>query len=138
MNEINFIAVIIATIAQFIVGAIWYMPLFGNLWGKIHCFDQLDKKTQKAMQAQMGPYYLGQLVVTVLTTLVLAELMTMLPGTSPYLIALMAWFGFVVPTQFSSVIFGGTEGKWIIAKFSIMAGGALACVLVAATILSMM
>ncbi len=37
--DINYIAVLVAAVAQFIFGAIWYMPLFGGMWGKIHGFD---------------------------------------------------------------------------------------------------
>ena len=33
------LAIILASIAEFIVGAIWYTPIFGNVWGKIHGFD---------------------------------------------------------------------------------------------------
>jgi len=51
MNEsINLTAVLLASVAQFILGAIWYTPLFGRMWGKIHGFDKLKQKTQKEMQ----------------------------------------------------------------------------------------
>ncbi|QQS18647.1 DUF1761 domain-containing protein [Candidatus Saccharibacteria bacterium] len=42
--DVKLSAVLVAAVAQFAVGAIWYMPLFGKLWGKIHGFDALDKK----------------------------------------------------------------------------------------------
>jgi hypothetical protein len=32
----------LATLAQFVVGAIWYTPLFGETWGQIHEFDKLS------------------------------------------------------------------------------------------------
>jgi hypothetical protein len=138
MNDINIVAVVLATLAQFGVGAIWYMPLFGKLWGEIHCFDKLDKKTQKEMQAKMGPFYGLQLLMTALTTIVLAKLIVALPSYSSYFLATLSWIGFIVPTQAAAVIFGGTEQKWMAKKFGVMAGGSLACLLVAALILSMM
>ena len=134
--EINYFAVVLATIAQFAVGFVWYMPIFGKVWGEMHGFDKLDKKTQKEMQSQMGPYYAGQLLITVLTTIVLAKLLLLLPNYSPYALAFMSWVGFVVPTQVSAVLFGGTDKQWMVKKTAIMAFGSLACLLVAALILS--
>jgi hypothetical protein len=135
MTYSDILAIVLATVAQFFVGAIWYMPLFGKIWGEIHCFDQLDKKTQKAMAAQMGPYYGLQLLVTVVTTIVLARLISEVSIYSAYTLAFMLWGGFVLPTQISAVVFGGTEARWVIKKIAIMAGGSLACLLVAAAVL---
>ena len=53
--NVNYLAVVLATIAQFVAGAIWYMPLFGELWGKIHGFDKFSIEEQKEMQAKTGP-----------------------------------------------------------------------------------
>lgn len=131
------VTIILASIAQFIVGAIWYMPLFGNMWGKIHGFASLSKSEQKAAQKQMMPMLAVQFVGTVVTTVVLAEFMKALPDLSPYYLVMLIWVGFYVPTQVSAVIFGGTEGKWVVAKSLIMMGGALACLLVAVTVLQL-
>ena len=131
------LAIILASVAEFIVGAIWYMPLFGKTWGKIHGFEALSKAEQKAAQKQMMPMLAVQFVGTVLTTVVLAEFMKALPDLSPYYLVMLVWVGFYVPTQVPAVIFGGTDGKWVVAKSLIMAGGALACLLVAVTVLQL-
>lgn len=133
--SVNYVAVFVASIAEFIVGAIWYMPVFGKAWGKIHGFDKLTKAEQKQSQKQMMPLMVVQFVGTLITTAVLAELIRALPSYSPYALAFLVWLGFFVPTQVSAVIFGGTDSKWIVKKSAIMAGGALACLLVAAAIL---
>ena len=133
--NINYLAVVVATVAEFAIGAIWYMPIFGKTWGKIHGMDKISKEEMKKMQAKMGPYYLAQVVVTAITTFVLAKLAIMLPAESIYSLALMGWAGFVVPTQVSGVIFGGTKPQWITKKIVIMAAGSLACLLAAAFIL---
>jgi hypothetical protein len=137
MNNFNLMGIVLATFAQFAVGAIWYTPIFGKIWGKIHCFDKLDKKSQKEMQAQMGPLLGIQLLLTFVTSIVLARLISILPSYSAYTLATMLWSGFVLPTQVSAVIFGGTESKWIITKIGIMAGGSLVCLLVAAAVLQL-
>jgi hypothetical protein len=135
--NINILGVILATVIQFIIGAIWYMPLFGKLWGRIHGFDKLDPAVQKEMAAKMGPWYGLQILVTLITSVVLAKLIVMVPNTSPYLLAVMAWIGFVVPAQASAVVFGGTEPKWILTKIAVMAGGSIACLMAGAAVLSM-
>jgi hypothetical protein len=132
----NYVAIALASVAEFIVGAIWYMPLFGKQWGDIHGFNDLTKSQQKAMQAKMGPFYGLQLLVTVITTVVLAKTILVLPDYSPYMLALMAWVGFVVPTQVSAVVFGGTKPQFIAKKILIMSLGSLACLMVAAAIIN--
>lgn len=135
--DVNYAAVLLATVAQFAVGAIWYMPLFGKLWGEIHGFDKLTKKQQKEMQSKMGPYYGAQLFVTFLTAFVLAKFLVMSPDYSPYALGLMCWVGFLLPANVSSVIFGGTEPKWMAKKMAVMAGGSLACTIIAVAVLSL-
>ncbi len=134
--EINYLAVIAATVAQFVVGWIWYGPIFGKLWGQIHGFDKLSKEVQQKMMKEMGPFYGLQLLVTVVTTVVLSIVHNNLPDWNFFTLAGLLWLGFVAPTQVSGVIFGGTQGKWIFPKIAVQAGGALACLLTAAVILS--
>jgi hypothetical protein len=136
--NVNYVAVLVATVAEFVIGAVWYMPIFGKAWGQIHGFDKLSKAEQKAAQKDMMPLLVVQLVVTAMTTLVLAKLILLVPGYSVYQLAAMAWAGFVVPTQVAAVIFGGTDPKWLVKKTLIMAGGSLACLMAAAAILGAM
>ena len=134
--ELNYIAIIIATILQFICGAVWYMFVFGDLWGRIHGFEKYSKDEQKKMAKAMTPFYLVQVLVTFITTWGLALFVAGFPSEwNIFGIAAFIWIGFVVPTQVSAVIFGGTEAKWIVKKIAIMAGGALLCLLVAAATL---
>ncbi len=132
----NFTAVLLATVAMFGIGAVWYMGPFSRIWGQMHGFDKLSKKEQKEAQAKMGPYYGAQIVVTILSAFTLAKLIYLFPDYSVYSFAALLWLGFVLPTQVSAVIFGGTEPKWIVKKISIMAGEALAHLLVAAWVIS--
>ncbi len=128
--SVDLFAVILATIAQFIVGAIWYMPLFGKMWGEMFGFNKLSKKEQAEQRKAMGPWMGLQLLVTILISYVLAWTIVNIPTVSVYKLALIIWIGFFVPTQVSAVVFGGTEPKWIQRKILIMAGGSLATLLV--------
>jgi hypothetical protein len=134
--DVSITAVLPATVVQFVVGAVWYMPLFGKLWGEMFGFDKLSKKEQQALQSKMGPFYGLQLFVTLLTSFVLAHFIAAFPEYSAYKLAAWIWLGFVVPTQVSAVVFGGVESKWIPRRLGIMAGGSLACLTAAAWVLS--
>ncbi len=135
--EVNIWGVVVASVAMFSVGALWYMFVFAKQWGEMFDFDKLSKEKQKEMQAQMGPYYALQMVVTAVTAFVLALFAALLPEESPYMLVFWLWLGFVVPTQASAVIFGGVDAKWIPRRIGIMAGGSLAPLMVAAFVLSL-
>lgn len=134
--QLNYVAILIATVLQFIVGAVWYGFLFGKLWGKIHGFDKLTKPQQEKMQSEVGPLYGIQLVMTLITTFVLALFMAALPQDwNAWGMAGFFWLGFVVPTQVSAALFGGAPEGWEKQKIFIQAGASLACLLLAATVL---
>src|SRR5437868_3473041 len=103
MDHINFLAVLIAALAQFAVGGIWYTVIFGKKWGEMHGFDKLSKAKQDEMKSMMGPFYGLQFLVTIFTSVVLAKLIVLLPNYSAYTLALLVWLGFVVPTEFGAI-----------------------------------
>jgi hypothetical protein len=135
-SSLSYGLVLLATAAQFVVGAAWYTA-FGSLWGKIHGFDQLSKEVQQAMMKKMGPVYLLQAVVTLVTTIALASFMQALPDVSAYCIAFWLWIGFVVTTQISSVVFSSTDDTWKLSQIAIMSGASFLCVMVGAAVLSL-
>jgi hypothetical protein len=119
----SILAIFAATVVQFILGFVWYGLLFGNLWGRMHGFDKLSKETQDKMKKEVAPLYGVQLIVTILTSIVLSIFITNLPADwNPYGMAFFFWLGFILPILVSSVIFGGTEGKWIVKKIAVQAG----------------
>jgi hypothetical protein len=134
---IDTVTVIAATVAMFVVGAGWYMGLFAKQWGEMFDFNKLSKKEQKEMQAKMAPFYGVQILVTVFSAIALTKLHVLLPNYSIYPLAVMLWFGFVLPTQVSGVIFGGVEPKWISRRILIMTGEAITHLLVAAWVISL-
>ncbi len=133
--QLNYLAIILATAVEFFLGFLWYGPLFGKLWGKMHGFDMLPKETQDKMMQSMGPFYGLQALVTLITTVVLAILLAYQPTWNAYVLTLFFWIGFVVPTQVSAVVFGGTKPEWMVKKISLMAGASLLCLEAATVIL---
>lgn len=129
-------AIGVATVLQFIAGAVWYMSIFGKTWGAMHGYDRLSQEEQDKAQKGMGPYLVAQFVGTLVTTFVLALFVSELSSEwHAFGAAGFLWLGFVVPTQASAVMFGGTPKEWMCKKLAIMAGGSLVCLMIAAAVL---
>ena len=135
--EINVVAVIVATVAMFAVGAVWYMVFFAKKWGEMHGFNELSKKEQQEMSSKMGPFYGLHLITTLVSAWVLAYLMALLPQVAPVVVAALVWLGFVLPAIVSAVIFGGTKAKNIAPKIFIQTGEALVRLIVAVLVISL-
>lgn len=139
MLEINYAAIAVAAVAQFIVGGIWYMPLFGGLWGKIHGFETFSPEAQAEMKKGMLPLLVAQFLLGLLTAGVLGLFYASLPQDwNVFGMAGFFWLGFMLPTNVSAVLFGGTAPKWVTAKILVSAGGSLACMMAAATVFHLM
>jgi len=52
-GEINYWAVLVAALATFLLGGLWYTALFGKTWVKLHGYG--DEQVKK-MQARRPPY----------------------------------------------------------------------------------
>lgn len=137
--NINYVAVLVAAVAQFIFGAIWYMPIFGKIWGKIHGFDTLPQDVQEKMYKSMWPWLILQFIITVLTSFVFALLFNGMPSEwNTFGFAGFIWLGFILPTQIGAVVFGGTKPEWMVTKTAIMAGAALGNMMILAWIMNLM
>ncbi|MBI2550724.1 DUF1761 domain-containing protein [Candidatus Uhrbacteria bacterium] len=137
--HINYTAVLVASVLQFIFGAIWYTPIFGKTWGKIHGFDKLSQDEQKKQMKSMWQLLVMQFMVTVVTTFVFALLLNGFPlDWNIYGLAGFFWLGFVLPTEVSAVLFSRTDRKRMALQISIMAGASLVCLEIAAVVLQYM
>lgn len=135
--DINYVTILVAAAAQFIVGAIWYMPIFGKMWGEIHGFDKVAPEMQKEMQKGMMPLLVVQFVMALVTSAVFGIFVaTASTGWNLYALAGHYWLGFAAPMQVSLVVFGGTEPKWVIKKTLIAIGGSLVCFMAMAAVFS--
>jgi hypothetical protein len=45
-GNINWLSVLVAAVSSFVLGAIWYGPLFGKAWMKVNGFKEEDLKGQ--------------------------------------------------------------------------------------------
>jgi len=137
--ELNYLAILVATVLQFVWGWIWYMPLFGKTWGTIHGFNSKSPEEQARMQKEMMPLMVTQIIVTFITTFVFALLAGGLPASwSLFGLAGFFWIGFIVPTQIAAVIFSETPRYFMVKKSLIMAGASFFCMEIIATVLHFM
>ncbi len=107
---VNYVAVIVAAIAAFVIGFIWYTPLFGKRW-----MAYLGKS-----QANMGqpgasfPFVLAAaFVASVVNAWVLALLATNLGGkdvASGVVLGIVVWLGFQATLTAADHLF--TQKPW--------------------------
>lgn len=132
--------IIIATVVQFILGALWYSPLmFGKVWMSIMEVSHYSKEELQKMQKTMMPFYGVQLILTLVTTFVLANNLEFnnLSGGAAYGYAFFMWLGYMLPVTVSSVVFGSTKRKYWLKQIGIMCGMQLIGILLATWILTM-
>ena len=139
--EINYILIGVAVIVQFVLGAVWYSPLmFGKLWMQIHGMSHMSKQELEDMQKSMAPFYGLQLLLTILTTYVLAMFLHYLPMANSawawYGIAGWVWLGFIAPIQIQTVVWGSTQKKFWVKQIFVMLSYQLVGIMLAAYILS--
>lgn len=131
--DFDIVAILVASVAQFIIGAIWFKAIFASAWNRIHGFDA---KPPEAAQASVSALFV-QFVTTIMMTFVLSVVLQGIPAAwNMYGMAGFLWLGFIVPTQVRAVLFGGTDSKWVVMKIAIMAGASLVNILVATYILT--
>ncbi len=108
--HINYLAVVIATVAAFALGGIWYSPLlFAKLWVSAHGYTE---EQVKAMRKSAGKAYGVSLVCQLLIALAIAVLVGyvhLVLCVQGLKLALLIWAGFAFPLGLMATMF--TEKK---------------------------
>ena len=95
--HVNFLAVAVAAIVAFIIGALWYSLLFGKLWLKAHAYT--DEQVAE-MQKGAAKAYSVTLVCDLLIALAIAVLIGYLDlhrCMQGLKLGLLVWAGFAFP-----------------------------------------
>jgi hypothetical protein len=137
--QINYAAVLVAMVGNFILAFLWYTPLFGKTWAKEMRIDTSGKATA----GQMAKGLIITLIGNFLMVYVFAhnmEAWTFVPdmresSASATILssAIFTWLGFFVPVDINAVAWEGKSWK----LFFINAGYHLLSLLIAATILTL-
>lgn len=134
--HLNWIAIIVSVVASFVVGGLWYGPLFGAAWKKEMGVPPDAKPSGGEMGKSLGINILG----TFLTAYVLAhEVSVWRPSawnagsdSAPYFYGFLAgfftWLGFAVPVLLNGVSFEkkswklfGINAAFLFVSFQIIA-----------------
>ena len=109
--SVNYLAVFVATITSFIVGALWYGPLFGKQWMKLEGFTPESMKSIKLKLGHaMGLGFVSTLImVCVLAHFAIAWGAEGVMGA--FQLTFWVWIGFIVTTLAGSVLWEGKSAK---------------------------
>jgi hypothetical protein len=138
--QINYLAILVAVVANFILGFLWYTPLFGKAWAKEHGFDTNFKPASGEIAKGMiimviGNFFMAYVFAHNMAAWSFVPGMDVMPAIGKILnAAIFTWLGFYVPVDLSAVAWERKSWK----LFFINTGYHLAMLLVAATILTLM
>ncbi len=137
--QINYVAILVAVVANFILGFIWYTPLFGRAWARELGFDTTIKPTGGQMAKGMIFMVIGNFLMAYVFAHNMAA-WTFVPGMNniPAIAtilqsAIFTWLGFYLPVDLGAVAW--EKKSWTL--FGINTGYHLMMLLVAATILTL-
>lgn len=111
--SINWLAVVVATLSTFAIGAIWYGPIFGKAWMKENGFTEEELK-----KANMGKLYGTAFVLELIMTINLAFFLHGLSIGEGALYGFFTGFGWVAMAIGVNYLFSRKSIKlWFIDAF---------------------
>jgi Protein of unknown function (DUF1761) len=137
MHNLNWLAILVATISTMVVGFLWYSPiLFAKPWMREMGYDPNDKSKTQEMQKSAGPAYAGSFLANLLSAFTLALILHGMRGEDLHgglMLSFHVWLGFVATVQFTGALFMKQSMK----LFAINTGYQLVCYLVMGAILTL-
>ena len=128
----------IAVVAKFILGFIWYTPLFGKAWGKEMGYDLNEKPDNSIMFKGMAFMVFGNILFAWVFAHNIAA-WTFVPGmnemgnfSNAMSAAIFTWLGFYLPVELGGTVWEKKSWK----LFAINTGYHLASLLLVAFILT--
>ncbi|MEI9917519.1 MAG: DUF1761 domain-containing protein [Bacteroidota bacterium] len=140
MLQVNYLAIVIATVANFFFGFLWYTPLFGKAWAKELGIEMTGKPPAGALAKGMIMNLIGNFLMAYVfahNNAAWSYVPDMDKMSTIGIImssAIFTWLGFYVPTDLNTVAWENKSWKF----FSINTFYHLGCTLIAATILTVM
>ena len=112
---------LIAAVANFILGAVWHMPLFGKKWGMALGMTVPANPDMKPMYVRMGINFVANFVMAFGTFLIFANF-----GVGNFLQALVVsgviFIGFIIPVLVVTNLWNGRPTKDALTLFLISFG----------------
>lgn len=111
--HISMTAILIAVVANFIFGALWYMPLFGKAWAKEMNYDMNGPKPPASVMIKgMFIMVIGNFLMAYVFAHNIAvwnpvtwgqTASTMSNGQNAFMAAMFTWLGFYVPQDIGRI-----------------------------------
>jgi Protein of unknown function (DUF1761) len=138
--NINYIAILVAVVANFILGFVWYTPLFGKAWAKEMGFDTSIKPASGELARGMifmviGNFFLAYVFAHNNAAWSYVPGMDQMPAIGKVMNStVFTWLGFYLPVDIGVVTWEKKSWK----LFGINTGYHFAMLLVASLILTYM
>ena len=136
--KINMVAILVAVVVNFVLGFIWYTPLFGKVWGKEMGFDMNEKPPKSVMFKGMAFMVIGNFLFAFVLAHNIAA-WQFVPGiedmgkvSATLNTAVFTWLGFYFPGELGATVWERKSWK----LFGINTGYHLASLLVVASIIT--
>ena len=111
--SVNYFAVLAATVASMIIGALWYSPvLFGNVWMRLSGKNKKD--IDKSKQKGIGKSYLIAFFGSFVMVYVLAHFIAYVGAddiASGIQLGFWVWMGFIATVALGTVLWDGKPIK---------------------------
>jgi Protein of unknown function (DUF1761) len=109
MEKANLLAILVAAACGFLVGGVWYGPLFGKAWQRESGLSDDDLKS-----ANMLKVYGLAFLFSIASAVMLSHLFIRTGVTETHIIMMMSTgiaLGFIVPAIGTNYLFGRKSGK---------------------------
>lgn len=116
---INYVAVVVAAVANMMLGFIWYGPLFGKQWVSLMGWSEAELKAgQEQMQKEGWKTYVPQFIGSLIMSYILAHYFIFASTYTNtfgvlggFMVGFWSWLGFVAPVMLGSVLWDGKPWK---------------------------
>jgi hypothetical protein len=134
LGDLNWLAVLVAALAYFVLGAIWYAPpVFGKAWMKASGIEMPESGERPGMAIYIGPFF-GSLIAALATALLAAATDTDTAGEG-IVLGLVVGIGYAMTVMLTTAIFEThkpQKGVWfVITSLYHLVGLVIAAVIIA-------
>jgi hypothetical protein len=108
---INYVAVLVAALSGFAVGAIWYGPLFGKHWSLAS-----GSHDAKASNVNAPAVYLLTFVLSLIAAMILALVIHQMHASGAIAgarVSFLLWLGFILTVRVTEALFNGTDMRLV-------------------------
>lgn len=112
--------ILLLTVIVFVGGSFWFSKLFSKTWMKIHHNKDKSPEEIKKDRKNMWKFMLTEFILTFVMSFTLFFIAKASDALSVAMITtFILWFGFILPTTISNVIWGNDDKKWMVKKIAI-------------------